>query len=304
MNNNQIRYFSILYECRQLSLAARAIPMSHQGLSKSIAKLEAELGVELFIEQGSLLSPTRYADALYDFCSEYLRQYNKLLVEFKRIDTQIKNEINLGASTGVFGFLGENFFKAFVNANPSIKISRLELPDLVCDTMLKNNEYNLAFTVYPFDPEFNTVELFRVERFIWISAEDPLSAADKNEITFSDLEGYYVGTMGPSFKNYTDLLEKFESEKITPARIECASEMLWLYQYAQTVQHVSFTVPHIAEFFKKERSVVARPILGIPWGFGISWCKGCALTEAEHKFVDFCVEFAAKNFKSIQKLAY
>ncbi len=49
MHSEQLRFFKLLYQIRNASAAARLIPMSPQGLMKSIRSLETELGVPLFI---------------------------------------------------------------------------------------------------------------------------------------------------------------------------------------------------------------------------------------------------------------
>ncbi|MDR1185571.1 MAG: LysR family transcriptional regulator [Coriobacteriales bacterium] len=293
MNSNQLQYFSVMYEKRSLSAAAKTIPMSHQGLTKAIDKLEAELGVRLFEASGSSSMPTRYADLLYEFGQEYARLRQKMSDDFARIDAMTKGELRLGASTGIFGFLGEEFIKGFSTANSNIKIARMELPDLICDETLKSRSYDIALTVYPFDDDFTTMEMYRTERCVWVSRDDPL--ANKETLTFNDLAGYEVGTMGPAFKNYTNLVSILERKSVQPVSIECAAEMFWLCKFAEQVGRASFTVPHIVEFFKDNRAIVGKPIIGIPWGFGISWCKGYKLNEAERQFVDYCVQYSSSH---------
>ncbi|MDU6011840.1 MAG: hypothetical protein E6Y86_07325 [Slackia sp.] len=43
MNENQIRYFKALYELPNIRAAARSIPLSRQGLLKSLESTEREL---------------------------------------------------------------------------------------------------------------------------------------------------------------------------------------------------------------------------------------------------------------------
>lgn len=299
MNSNQLRYFSVVYEKRSLSAAAKAIPMSHQGLAKALDKLESELGVVLFNTVGHSLSPTRYADSLYDFGQECAQLHQKMCNEFAKIDALTKGELHLGASTGVFGFLGEGFVKGFLAANPGIKIVELELPDLLCDDTLENGSFDLALTVYPFDDRFSTMEMYRCDRCVWVSVADPL--ASRESLTFKDLQGYTLATMGPSFKNYTDLTSILEREGIEPTSIECAAEMLWLYKHAGQAGRATFTVPHIVEFFRDNHSIVGKTIIGIPWGFGISWRKGHTLSESERLFVDYCLLYSKNHIHSTQK---
>ena len=49
MNSEQLYYFQLAYSEGNFSAAARRVPMSLQGLTKSIRALERELGVTLFV---------------------------------------------------------------------------------------------------------------------------------------------------------------------------------------------------------------------------------------------------------------
>lgn len=63
MNTEQLYYFELAYSEGSFSAAARKVPVSHQGLTKSIRSLERELGVALFTPdpETGLPAPTPYA---------------------------------------------------------------------------------------------------------------------------------------------------------------------------------------------------------------------------------------------------
>jgi len=56
MNISQIRYFVTAAQLQNLSKASEALHLSQPALSKSIAKLEEELGTELFVRNGKRIS--------------------------------------------------------------------------------------------------------------------------------------------------------------------------------------------------------------------------------------------------------
>lgn len=58
MNQRQLQYFLEVYNRKSVSQAAKALFISPQGISKTIASLEAELGVELFIHKSNHIIPT------------------------------------------------------------------------------------------------------------------------------------------------------------------------------------------------------------------------------------------------------
>ncbi len=60
MNQRQLKYFLEVYSLSSITLAAKKLYISPQGLSKTIASLESELGVQLFIPSSTntMLYPT------------------------------------------------------------------------------------------------------------------------------------------------------------------------------------------------------------------------------------------------------
>ncbi len=65
MDYGMLGAFATLYECGSINKAAKELFMSPQGISKSIARLEGELGCPLFERTHQGLDPTRDARALY-----------------------------------------------------------------------------------------------------------------------------------------------------------------------------------------------------------------------------------------------
>ena len=64
MDLKQLRNLVAVLEAGSINKAAERLHISQPALSKSISKLEAELGVLLFERDGRGVQPTRYADTL------------------------------------------------------------------------------------------------------------------------------------------------------------------------------------------------------------------------------------------------
>ena len=67
MELRQIQYFIQLFKDRNITKASKHLFISQQGLSKSINRLEDELGFPLFKRSASGVTPTREANRLYDY---------------------------------------------------------------------------------------------------------------------------------------------------------------------------------------------------------------------------------------------
>ena len=62
MESRQVRHFLAAYDMGSFASAAQMLGLSQQAISKSILRLEAQLGVRLFERDGRRVRPTAYAD--------------------------------------------------------------------------------------------------------------------------------------------------------------------------------------------------------------------------------------------------
>ena len=249
MNLNQLGYFEAVYEKRSYSAAAKSIPMTHQGLIKSISTLQKELGVPLFSveEETNTLIPTPYAHAFHEFAQNVQRENGVLDRKFDQIK-RTGATIRLGSSTGVLGLLGTGFLGTFRAHHDDIAVADEEIPDLLCDEGLIDGRYDLALTIQPYEEDFETIPLYCMNRYVWAPVRDRLSKLSK-PITMQDIAGYHVGVMGRAFKSYPELLDMVSDQKVELASVDTSSELFWLSRYASKPHHVAFTAYHVIELF-------------------------------------------------------
>lgn len=287
MNTNQLDYFLKAYDERSYTAAARLVPMSAQGLTKAIHSLEGELGVPLFRAGAEgRIAPTAYAEEFRAFCLESQDARARLAQAFARIDGAAGESIRLAAAIGSLGLLGIDLISGFRKEYGNVDVTCDDLPDLRVEEALREGADDLGITVLPTGDEFETRPLASCERYVWVSAADPL--ARKREVGVRDLQGRQVALVGASFKNYGLLLAALEGAGVTPAEITTSSEMIWLHQFAKAGTGVAFTAQSVLPLFKDDPDVVALPFPSMPYEVGVSWLRAHALTPAEEAFVQAC----------------
>lgn len=118
MNKDQLGYFSALYQTHSVSAAALQVPMSVQGLNKSIHALESELGVTLFEagENGSRI-PTSYADAFARHVEEVGESYDHLIEIFAAIKAAEKKDHTSWLLFGGYGLCCFSLYRSFHEAS-------------------------------------------------------------------------------------------------------------------------------------------------------------------------------------------
>lgn len=283
--SSQLEYFLIVYQSKSYATAARLIPMSTQGLIKSMHTLEDILDAPLFESSGSAsLKPTDYADKLFDMVQEWRKDTKELEEVFRQIKCNSVKTLRLGAAVGTLGVLGIDFPELFSKKHPTIRVQCVEVPDLLVENHLASGEYNLALTVAPFDEAFDTVSLFSSNVYAWVSNSNPLS--QRNILSVSDFDGQKIGVVDSSFKVHKQLMDAFEKAGIHPSSIATTAEIFRLYSYARTKHGIGLSASHLKNVFP-DTHVAFIPVEGVQWEFGLSTRKGYAPTDDERKLVDY-----------------
>ena len=295
MNSEQLHYFELVYELHSYAAAARAIPMSPQGLTKAIRALQAELGVPLFeLDDNAAPLPTVYAHEVYEFV-EVEKSDRRLLEDaLRRLRGEQRYEIRLGCSLGVVGALGPDFLEGFRALHPDIHISYWETNDDLAERGLREERYDLGLTVTPVADGFEGSVLYRCPVYFWVNADDPLAARDS--LSLDDLAGYDVALPGEGFKCYDNLRRETAARGIELGHVFEMSEIFHLYDFAATGRGIGFTARHhvsLAMFAHDER-VCAVPMADSVWGFAIVRRSAHALTDAEQAFWNWCESYAKK----------
>lgn len=295
MLQDRCDYFILAYDSPSFSAAAGKVPMSPQGFAKAIHNLERDLGVPLFVlGNDGARCPTPYADELYKYAKHLQAERNLLESAFGRIATSGYVEIRVASALGVPGLLGSDLITRFREDHPDVSITLNELPDALCETVLGDGLYDLAFTTLPMAGDFTTREAYASPVLYWVHRDDPLS--ERSFLNIEDLAQRRLAIPGHDFKCYRALLDGFERAGIEPPDIVEYSEIFWIYEFVLRGEGLGFSLPHLAnlEVFAGNEAVLAIPLKGFVWGFGVSYPKMRELGHQVEEFIDYVLSRAKR----------
>lgn len=294
MHKEQIEYFSLVYQVLNFSAAAKMIPMSPQGLAKSIHSLEAELGVPLFTDNNGALTPTAYAEEFLQFANNWGINLQTTKEAFRRIQALERREIRLGTSLGIIGFMGPKVITDFEKQHPEIKISYNELNDVYCEEGLLRGTYDFAFTLYPYEKSFITTELYAAQAYLWFNSRK--ENFEGTEITIADLKGKNLALPGKDFKIYETIIDACKAQDVNLGQIFTSNEIFWLYELVAEGKSTAFALPHLVDLpvFSHNKDVKALPLQGVPWRFGLSYLSSRKLQAHEQLFIEHCRNYVRK----------
>jgi DNA-binding transcriptional LysR family regulator len=180
MLTDQLRYFVAAARSEHMARAAEQLDLSQPALSRSIQKLEEELGLPLFDRVGRGVR-------LNDAGKILLRRVDRANAEFEDALRELKD---FGAAKSVsLGYLSTfgvrlipELVKGFSALEPDLQFNLFEAPSPLLTKQLLNGEVDLCVSTELFDPGLEWRPLFKEELFALVPVEHPLAARKSIEL--------------------------------------------------------------------------------------------------------------------------
>lgn len=214
--------FLTLAETLNYTEAARQLFLSHQALSKQIARLEEVLGYTLFARTTRSVALTAVGELFYRYFKEESTRYAQVCLEAEHLARIQENDLRIGFPLGI---RPPDFFPALVGQYPQGAV-RLEWHDV--DALTRRFEAGTLDVVFTLDdsgmarnPEADRAEVARCHLVLAAARENPAWAAGTLS-AFSGQTFYYdqeasLETTNEMRRTVASILQH---SGITDARIE------------------------------------------------------------------------------------
>lgn len=184
MELRQIQYFIQLYQDLNFTKASKNLYISQQGLSKSISRLEEELGFSLFDRHITGVVPTKEADILFQHFHKIASSYHELQLA---IDNIRQNRIlKITAYTGFALCCSKDLLSAYRTFYPQAEIRYQEKENHAMPEQLLCQRADLAFMRAPIPETLTSLHtLYQEPLFAVMDKRHPL--ASRNHIHLQEL---------------------------------------------------------------------------------------------------------------------
>ncbi len=186
MNNLNLNFLKIFYEvanCNSFLKAANKLYITQPAISRSIAKLEEELGYVLFHRANNGVSLTPYGQVLY----KYIKESNDLLNACQRILKSMHNEEDTNIVIGVQSHIVMNYLMEkiidFRKDHPNVRMKLVDMPtrDLL-EELVKDN-LDFVIDTSPIENIYNNIDIVPI-----VSLDTCFIKSSKNKNKISCLE--------------------------------------------------------------------------------------------------------------------
>jgi len=296
MEYKQLEYFLAACEELSFSRAAEKMYISQQGISKSIANLEKELGEPLFLRTPAGLELTDKGKELRKHARSHLKQWQYIKTAVKQAGSQRPRQLRLGFDIGTLELLPRDFMPDFLASHPEDDIRIACHNQITCCTLVADRELDVGFTIPPVDGDLckTVLELTWPMRII-VSTEHPF--AKQKVIQLADLKGQRLCDLNTPSSAQKMTLLRCQELGIQPQILVNASEGHFMVELCRRNLAVSFYAGPDSWLPPGVVSVRVRD-LSVDWGFCVIVRRFSAQSKLAYEFLSY----AKERLTSIDKM--
>ena len=183
--------FVATYEAKNLRLAADKVGLTQPAMSKSLSRLEGDVGVRLFERKNRGLEPTPAAHELYDCAIKIELSTRQSMLRISNLDANISGTIRIGAGHMWSWLRMPQVLHQFLGRFPNVEVDLITAPMKLLVAQLNAGHIDVAvgemsdiqspngFAEFSFPP---------VLQWAYVRAEHPL--AKNPNVLLADLVSY------------------------------------------------------------------------------------------------------------------
>ncbi|QDV59478.1 LysR family transcriptional regulator [Rosistilla oblonga] len=258
MELDQLRNFLRVAEFGNFTRAAEAIGLSQPALSRSIARLEEELGQPVFERQPRLIALTDAGHILHDRARQILALVDDVHREIT--DDGETGTIRLAGIPTIVPYFLPPLLREFGQACPEATVRVQEDTTEVLLKQLADGETDLAILARPLDAKHLDFEdLFEEELLLVMSPQHPLR--DKPQIHLADLDAMPFVLLGEAHCLTRNIVQFCQQKSLQPVSVERTSQLASVQELV-TLGHGISLIPAMARALDASDRRIYRSLAG------------------------------------------
>ena len=250
MEFDQLRHFLLVAEHQNFTRAAEEIGMSQPALSRSIARLEEELGQPVFERQSRQVVLTDAGKLLQSRAQQILTVVEDTKAEIS--DDGQSGRVRIAAIPTIAPFYLPEILQRFASQFPQAMIT---VQEDTTDNLLKRctqGEIDLAILALPISAKYLEVEpLFTEELFLVLAPDHALN--DKKQIRISDIESLPFVMLDEAHCLSDNIASFCRQQSFHPVSVERTSQLATVQELVSLDHGVSMVPAMAVQVDESER---------------------------------------------------
>ncbi|GCE22836.1 LysR family transcriptional regulator [Dictyobacter kobayashii] len=299
MELRQLTYFLTAAQTQNFRKAADICLVAQPALSRQIAALEAELGVELFrrIKQRVVLTAAGQEFATY--VRGALDQLQQGQQAMARLQDGEHGTIHIGSIEPLTTAFLPTIFPIFHQRYPNIQLKvRVGRTDELLK-LIEHGELDLGLIFNPnVHPEVVVVkELFRQPLQIMVAADHPLAQHKTQPVTFSQILQEPLFLLGETSRLRRAVERAFAAQDISIQPVVEIESLAGLKELVRQGRGVTFMLPALLYTTEINRDVVLLPIAGMveEFVFALVYHRFRHISQPARQFINTIMDLLATD---------
>lgn len=260
MDFEQLEAFLVVADQGNFTRAAAQLSVSQPALSRSIQRMETELGQPLFERKSRSVALTGAGELFQSRAQQILSLFQDTKAEISD-DGQV-GRLRIGAIPTIAPFFLPDLLRDFAADHPK---AHLVVQEDTTDNLLKRckqGEIDIAVLALPIPARYLEIEELATEELLLVmSKEHPL--ASKKRISLTDLESLPFVMLDEAHCLSDNIVSFCRQRAMQPVSIERASQ-LQMVQELVSLHHGISMIPEMARRLDRSNERVYRSIMGKP----------------------------------------
>lgn len=221
METKDLEAFRAVYETGSISKASELLFISHQGLSKTIDRLETDLGVRLFERTNRGVEPTREAREVYPKAVRVL----ELIDSMRRgSNDQWCEPLRVACTSGGLTYNLPNFQRDFERAHQGVALRLEEGNDRHVQDLVRQGLVECGLVAGQIDhATFDSALVMSHPHVLVVGTDDPL--ASREFASMRDLQGRSVALIGAGFAPFDYVQDRMARQGVVPREVIGVAEI-------------------------------------------------------------------------------
>ena len=289
MEWQQLEYFQTIAHIQHMTRAAEILSISQPALSRSIARLEAELGVPLFERRGRSIILNRYGRL-------FLKRVTRIMKEFQEGKQEIKDLLDPEHGEVTLGFLHTlgsevipDLIGSFRTHFPKVSFQLNQNNSYSLLKQLELGEFDLCLVTPPGEKdEIQWIKLWSEELYVIVPHGHPLEKRESILLNEIGNESFVSVKKGNALRQITDQL--CHDAGIVPRIMFEGEELHTIAGFVASGLGVSL-IPDMKDIDQIKISRIRVSWPKCERAIGIAWMEGRYLSSAAKQFKEFVIDY-------------
>lgn len=289
MEWQQLEYFQIVAQEEHFTRAAEKLAVSQPTLSRSIAKLEQELGVPLFDRIGRQVKLNRYGTLFYQRTTRVLQEITDAKREIAELQDPDRGTVSLAFLKTLGVSIVPNLMRSFLQQYPLIHFQLFQNSTSLMLDQLEKGELDFCMSsITETRPGIEWASLWTEDMYAFVPAGHKL--AGREQVSLHDLAGETFIVLKRGYGTRTIFEHAFEQAGIVPDIAFESDEAVNALGFVKAGLGITL-LPHVSgvELTNLVRVPIADSLCQRT--IGIAWNENRHLTPAALQFRDYVLHY-------------